>query len=93
VVRKRSSIGEWPLVGRAEELALLRQLSSTGLGTSAFINLNATLERAGVPTATSQAIVDANASSRNQRAAGRSGRVGAHRAGPDAPPADAPRGE
>ena len=37
MVRKSRSTGEWPLVGRAEELALLRQLRNTGQGTSAFI--------------------------------------------------------
>ena len=38
MVRMTRSAGEWPLVGRAEELALLRQLRSTGPGTSAFIS-------------------------------------------------------
>jgi DNA-binding NarL/FixJ family response regulator len=38
VARKTSSAGEWPLVGRDEELALLRQFRTTGQGTSAVIS-------------------------------------------------------
>ncbi|HEY6474854.1 MAG TPA: LuxR C-terminal-related transcriptional regulator [Acidimicrobiales bacterium] len=37
-MQKGNSAGEWPLVGRAEELAFLRRLRRTGPGTSAFIS-------------------------------------------------------
>lgn len=37
-MRRSSSAGEWPLVGRDEELALLRQFRNTGQGTSACIS-------------------------------------------------------
>ena len=69
---------------------------SAGIPFVSDADLNATLEKAGVPPATAQAIVDENATSRHQRAAGRAGRAGPHRAGgagPDAPPADRPRRE
>ena len=38
MAQKTRSAGEWPLVGRDEELALLRQFRATGQGTSAFLS-------------------------------------------------------
>ena len=80
-----------------KELASQAQVElSSGIPFVSDADLNAALEKADVPPATAEAIVDENASEPDQRAAGRPGRPRPDRAGrpgPDPAPPDRPAGD